>query len=129
MTEQDVIDIIVNHMENLFPLSCMNCNKLFHSYKDFLLHSERLGPPNAYDEKFHLDKRFIVLKPMGPHTDYSCKCGHMIRIGSTGMKKMRLLKIMFWSRNERRKRNISINKLLVEISQKVDEVVMDSQWH
>jgi len=49
MTEEEVVQILREHFESLFPKVCPKCNRCFTTLREYILISTRIGPTMSYD--------------------------------------------------------------------------------
>ncbi len=75
MTETEVISIMREYLEGLFPKVCRNCHRRYATLRDFLLKTGHVGPAIPYDVELG---NWKPLKPIGPNWQSS---------GSTSMRR------------------------------------------
>lgn len=129
MTEDNAIEMIIEHINSTFPKKCPCCNMTFRTYREFLLKTTRIGKPISYDIEFDSGKIFIPRKIIGAISSYNCTCGSTMTIGLKGIGIINSLKLMFWRRKEVRRRHIPVNEILMNIQRKADNLVIDSLYH
>lgn len=109
MKEDDVIRMMREHLEGLFPKSCGNCGRRFATLREYLLVTEHKGSAMPYDADFGDWK---PLKPLGTFTYASCPCGNPVALSSRGMPLSQLWPLLAWAKLETKKRGMSPQELL-----------------
>ena len=72
MTEAEVVRIMREHLEGLFPKVCATCYRRFATLREYLLTTTHLGPAIPYDVELGDWK---PLRPLGTMTYANCPCG------------------------------------------------------
>jgi len=122
MTEDDVISIVLNHLEGQFPKTCSNCGLEFKDLKDYLLNTTHLGDPVSYDAEV---ENWQSTTQFGTFSHANCNCGNTLTITSKGIGIMTMFKLLGWAKKESHERGISVNKLLAALRVKIDSQVLD----
>jgi len=109
MTEAEVIKIIREYLERLFPKDCPRCQRRFASLREYLLTTKQLGPAISYD----LDLgNWNPLRPMGTLSLSNCACGTTLALSSSSMPLSQLGALLNWGSAEARKRGQTPQELL-----------------
>ncbi len=119
MIEAEMMRIILEHVYKQFPKKCNNCQRVFSSYRDYLLHTERVGVPISYD---------LELDDLNP--DHSsgnialanCSCGNTIAISSSGMPLTQIWRILAWVKLESSRRGVSKEVIVCHIRDTVENM-------
>lgn len=109
MTEIEVVRIMREHLEGLFPKVCPNCNRCFATLREYLLITKHLGPAVPYDAALG---DWNPLRPLGTVTYASCPCGTTLALGSEGMPLPLLWSLLNWARIETQRRRLTPQELL-----------------
>ncbi|MGD0744102.1 MAG: hypothetical protein ABSA45_03010 [Verrucomicrobiota bacterium] len=109
MIEAEVIRIMREHLEGLFPRVCPNCNRHFATLREYLLITKHLGPAMPYDAD---TGNWKPVRPLGTVTYASCPCGTTLALSSEGMPLPRLWSLLNWARIEMRRRRLTPQELL-----------------
>jgi hypothetical protein len=109
MTEADVVRIMREHLEGLFPKDCPTCCRRFATLREYLLITTHLGPAIPYDAELGDWK---PLRPLGTMTYANCPCGTTLALTSQGMPLSQLWALLGWARLETKRRGLSPQELL-----------------
>jgi hypothetical protein len=112
VTEADVLTAIREHLEDLFPKVCPNCERRFATLRNYLMETTPLGQAIPYDAE-RGDWR--PLKALGTIAYYVCPCGTTMALSSDGMPLERLWSLMDWARTECERRAVSPRQLLNQL--------------
>jgi hypothetical protein len=116
MSENEAIDLIIDHLNGLFPKTCPNCQHRYESLRDFYLETTAMGNAVSYDlEKNDLQPE----KPLGAVAVSNCRCGAALSLSSDGMPLFRYWSLLLWAKGETRRRSISVAELLVDLRTRV----------
>jgi hypothetical protein len=117
MTEEEVVQIVQQHVASLFPRTCSMCGTQFANLKDYLLRTRHVEDPISYD-----------LEP-GEWQALSlanCQCGTTLAITSDGMPAETVMALMQFGIEESERRGITFRQLLREIRDKIDARVLNN---
>jgi hypothetical protein len=109
MTEAEVVRIMREHLEGLFPKVCPKCNRRFATLREYLLLTKHLGPAMPYDAEVGDWK---PLRPLGTMTFADCPCGNTLSLTSEGMPLLRLWSLLAWAKSETHRRGLTPEQLL-----------------
>ena len=121
MTEAEVVKILREHFEGLFPKVCPNCNRCFATLREYILITKPLGPSMSYDAE--LDK-WNTLQPIGSVALANCPCGSTLAVGTEGMPLPQRLLLLNWVRIETERRGLSAQELLDYLRDEIRRQVM-----
>lgn len=121
MTEAEVIQLMREHLEGLFPKTCSNCQRRFGSLREYLLNTEHVGAAVPYDA---LLGDWNPVKPVGTVTYSNCRCGTTLSLSSKGMPLSRLWALLNWAKGETRRRGISPQELLNYLREEICRQVL-----
>ena len=109
MTEAEVVRIMREHLEGLFPKVCPSCRRSFATLREYLLTTIHVGPAMSYDAELG---DWNPLRPMGTMTYANCSCGTTLALTSQGMPLSQLWRLLNWARHETKRRGQSPQDLL-----------------
>jgi hypothetical protein len=109
VTEADVLNVIREHLEDLFPKLCPNCERRFATLRDFLSTTTALGQAIPFDAE---RGDWNPVKPLGTIAYFVCPCSTTMALSSEGMPLERLWSLMDWARTETQRRAVSPRQLL-----------------
>ena len=109
MTEADVIRIMRQHLEGLFPKTCPKCHHVFATLREYLLTTTHLGPAMPYDPEAG---NWIPYQPLGLMTYANCACGNTLTLSSKGLPLIPYWRLLRWARQETKQRGLSPQALL-----------------
>lgn len=121
MTEAQVVQLMREHLEGLFPRTCSNCQRRFGTLREYLLNTEHVGSAVPYDA---LLGNWNPVKPVGIVTYTNCRCGTTLSLSSKGMPLGRLWALLNWARAETRRRGVSPQELLNHLREEICRQVL-----
>ena len=121
MTEADVIRVMRDHLEGLFPRTCPNCQRNFATLREYLQVTTHQGPPIPYDA---MEGEWQPVKPVGTVTLANCPCGNTLALSSQGMPLLQLWRLLHWARIETERRGLSPQALLSYLRDEICKQVL-----
>jgi hypothetical protein len=121
MTEAEVVRIMREHLEGLFPKVCPTCYRRFATLREYLLTTTHLGPAIPYDVELGDWK---PLRPLGTMTYANCPCGTTLALTSQGMPLSQLWSLLGWAKLETQRRGVSPNELLNYLREEICKQVL-----
>jgi len=91
LTEDEVVRFISEHVEGLFPKTCNKCQKIYPTYREYLLQTKRIGIPLSYDIELG---NWKPTRSTGNLALANCHCGSTLAISSSGMPLTRIWQIL-----------------------------------
>jgi len=122
MTEEEVVRILRDHFESLFPKVCPNCNRCFATLREYIGITIRVGSPISYDAEFGDWK---TTRPIGSVALANCPCGSTLALSTEGMVLSLRLELLNWVRIETQRRGVSPAELLAHLREEVRKRVSD----
>jgi hypothetical protein len=125
LTEDQVISIIRENVENQFPKICSACSRQFISLKEYLQNTTHLGEPRSYDAE---DQDWEPYKPLGTFSFSKCNhCENTLSLGSSSMKISTMWQLLRWARKEKKQKGIPIREILNNLRTKIDNQVLTEE--
>jgi hypothetical protein len=121
MNQAEVITIMREHLEGLFPKTCGHCQRRFASLKEYLLNTEHAGSAMPYDADAG---DWNPLRPMGTITFANCRCGSTLALSSEGMPLAQLWPLLNWARIETQRRGMTPQELLNYLRDEICDQVL-----
>lgn len=122
LTEDKVIEIIRENVENQFPKICGACKYHFSSLKEYLQNTTHIGEPRSYDAE---SQNWKPRNPLGTFSFSQCNnCNNTMAIGSSSMKVKTMWQLLWWAKKESSLKGISIKELLNCLRAKIDDKVL-----
>ena len=121
MTEAEVVRIMREHLEGLFPKVCNNCKRRYATLREYLLTTEPVGPAMPYDAEMG---DWNPLYPLGTATYANCRCGNTLALTSDGMPLSRLWSLLSWARSETERRGLTPQELLNHLRDEITKQVL-----
>ena len=121
MTENNVVQILHEYFESLFPKVCSSCNRSFATLGEYIQITERTGPPMSYDAEL---ENWNTTKPIGSFALANCPCGSTLALSTISMQLPLRLELLNWVRIETHWRGVSASELLELLRDKVRERVL-----
>ena len=121
LSEAEVIRIVREHFEKLFPKVCPNCHRHFATLREYILATKRIGKPHSYDAEAG-DWNTPV--PVGTLTDANCPCGSTLTLSTEGMPLPRRLQLLDWVQFETKRQGVDSSELLDHLRDVVRQQVL-----
>ena len=122
MTEAEVVKILREHFEGLFPKVCPKCNRCSSTLREYILITQRLGPSMSYDAELG---DWHTLQPVGSVALANCPCSSTLAIGTEGMLTALRLSLLNWVRIETQGRGMSSGELLEHLRDEIRKQVLN----
>jgi hypothetical protein len=116
LTEADVVRVIREHIEGLFPRTCPNCKQDFATYLEYLRYTKPIGFPLSYD--IELDD-WKPAHSSGNLSLANCRCGNTLALSSDGMPLTRIWQVLNWIKIETERRGVKTQDILVYLREEV----------
>lgn len=126
MKEDEVIRLMREHLEGLFPKVCNTCGRPFVSLYEYLMVTEHKGSAMPYDAELGDWK---PVNPLGTTTYATCPCGNTLMLSSKGMPLSQLWLLLAWAKLETEKRGMSPQELLNYLRDEICTQVLAEQHH
>lgn len=121
MTDAEVIRMMRQHYEKLFPMECPRCHRKFATLREYIAGTQRVGVGRHYDAELgHWD----TTKPIGGVAMANCSCGTTLTLGTDTMPLPLYQAAMDWLRTETKKRGMTQTDLLEYVRDEVRRQVM-----
>ena len=121
MTEAEVVSMMREHLEGLFPKVCPTCQRRFATLREYLLTTEHVGSAIPFDAEMD---NWNPEEPIGTATFSNCPCGNTMALTSEGMPLARLWSLLNWARIETRKRSMTPRELLNHLREEICKQVL-----
>ena len=102
-TQAEVIQILRDFYEGLFPKTCANCGRVFATLQEYVLSSQRLWPSLNYDMELG---NYNTPHPIGGLAMANCPCGSTLALSTKTMPLPRAHMIMAWIKAEMERRGM-----------------------
>jgi hypothetical protein len=122
MTEDEVIQTLLEYFESLFPKICPNCNRSFLNLREYILNTTRIGVTISYDAE---DGNWDTERPVGTVALASCPCGSTMALTTESMELAQRLELLDWVRGETQRRGIRPAGLLELIRNKIRKCALE----
>ncbi len=122
MTEDEVITILHEYFEGLFPRSCPNCRRRFATLREYIRVTTPVGPTVSFEAELGDWKS---VKPVGSLALVHCPCGSTMGLSTKNLALSRRLELLEWIRVETRRLGVSPTELLEQIRDKVRRRAQD----
>ena len=109
MTEAEVLELMREYYEGLFPKVCANCNRYFATLREYILATRRLGPTVSYDAEIG---DWNTLQPIGTVAYANCPCGSTLALSTENMPHSQRLLLLKWVKIQTQERGMRPEELL-----------------
>jgi hypothetical protein len=121
MTEAELIRMLREYYDGLFPKVCTNCGRRFATLREYIVATQRLWPSLSYDIELG---DFKAERPIGGVAMVNCLCGSTLTLSTEGMPVSQTHLILEWIRTEMERRGITPAALLDHLRDEVRNQVL-----
>ena len=121
MTEDEVVQILHDYFESLFPKVCSTCGRLFGTLSEYIQATTSVGKPVSYDAN---DKNWYPLQPIGTVVLSNCPCGTTLALTTEEMALPLRLELLKWVKMEMQRRGITTSDLLAHLRDRIRKGVL-----
>jgi len=116
MTEGEVVQVLLEYFNSLFPKVCPSCNRSFATLLEYIQVTQRVGVPISYDAD---DNDWHTEQPIGSAALANCPCGSTLSLTTDHMPLALRLELLGWVRMETQRRGLSPSELLEYIRNEI----------
>ena len=121
MTDDEIIQMMREHFEGLFPKVCNNCGRYFATLREYILDTKRLGGTISYDAE---TGNWETTQPIGGVALANCPCGSTLALTTEGMPLSKIHLVLKWIKVESERRGLSQRELLEHVRDEVRKRVL-----
>jgi len=121
MTDDEIIQMLREHFEGLFPKVCPNCGRRFATLREYILDTQRIGTSMSYDAEM---SDWETTKPVGGVAHANCLCGTTMALTTDGMPLSKIHLVLKWIKEETKRRGLSPNELMDYVRNEVRKQVL-----
>jgi hypothetical protein len=121
MTEREIIRILREYYEGLFPKVCPNCGRRYATLREYIVGSQRLWPSLNYDIELG---DYEAPRPIGGLAMANCSCGTTLALSTRNMPVSQTHLILEWIRTETGRRGVNPAELLDILRDEVRKQVL-----
>ena len=126
LTEAECVRLVHGYIEGLFPKTCPNCNRVFATYRDYLLNAKHIGVPVSYDVEFDDWK---PAQSSGNLSLTNCACGSTLALSSENMPVVQIWQVLNWVKLETERRGCHVQDVLSFLREEVSRRGLPSFPH
>ncbi len=123
MSEAEFIRVMREYFEGLFPKVCSKCGRTYSTLRNYILTTQRVGMPIAYDAELH---QWKPSHPIGGMVLANCSCGSTLSLSTESMTLSQIHDVLRWLEEQTEVRGLSASELLDQIRDKLREQVLSS---
>jgi len=122
LDEAEVIDVLLEYYESLFPKRCHNCGHHFESLGDYVRHTTQLGSSQSFDaDNDDRDTR----SPIGSSAMSNCPCGSTLALTTDDLDMDTRLQILDWVHRVVEAQGVTPTEVLDDIRLKIRELALE----
>jgi hypothetical protein len=118
MTEDEVVRLLHEYFDSLFPKACPSCNRIFTSLFEYIQVTKRVGMPISYDAD---DNDWNTTNPVGTIALANCPCGSTLALTTKDMLLSKRLELLSWEKMVTQRRGLSPSELLEYLRSEIRE--------
>jgi hypothetical protein len=116
MTETEIVRLLLDYYEGLFPKVCSNCGHTFGSLREYIISTKRLWPSVEYDIEMG---NYVPVHPIGGLALANCNCGNTLALSSRTMPLEQTQLILDWIHTESERLEFTPTELLERLRDEV----------
>jgi hypothetical protein len=121
MTDDEIIRMMREHFEGLFPRVCPNCGRRYATLREYILDTKRIGATISYDAEMG---DWETTQPIGALALANCTCGSTMALSTEGIPLSQIHSMLKWVRTETERRGLSPKELIGYVRDGVRERVL-----
>jgi hypothetical protein len=121
MTDDEIIQMVREHYEGLFPKFCPKCGRHFATLREYILGTERIGTTTCYDAEIG---DWETTQPIGAAAHSNCPCGTTMTLTSEGMPVPQVHLVLKWIKEETQRQGLSPLELINYVRNEVRKRVL-----
>jgi len=121
MTDDEIIKMMREHFEGLFPKVCPKCDRRFATLREYILDTQRIGGTISYDAEMGDWK---TTQPIGAVAHANCPCGTTMALTTEGMPISQIHLVLKWVKEETKRRGLSPEELIGYVRDEVRKRVL-----
>jgi len=121
MTDADIIRMLLEYSDGIFPKICSKCGRRFGTFREYILNTKPIGSPTSYDAEL---LQFKPEDPIGSMAMANCTCGTTLAVSTQKMSLAQAHLFLEWIQSETRRRGINQRELLEHIRDEVHKRVL-----
>lgn len=104
MTSDEIIRMMREYFEGLFPKVCPNCGRCFATLREYILNTKRIGETISYDAE---SGDWKPKNPIGSVALSNCLCGTTLALTTQGMPLSKTHLVLEWIKRETERSGLS----------------------
>jgi hypothetical protein len=121
MTEAEVLRLLREYFDGLFPKVCPSCGRRYATLREYIVSTQRLWPSLNYDIEVG---DFKTPHPIGGLAMANCHCGSTLALSTKTMPVPETHLLLEWIRTETERRGIKTAELLDHLRDEVRRQVL-----
>jgi UDP-N-acetylmuramyl tripeptide synthase len=121
MTDDEIIRMMREHFEGLFPRVCPNCGRRYETLREYILSTKRIGATISYDAEMGDWK---TTQPIGAFALANCRCGSTMALSTEGIPLSQIHLLLKWVKTETERRGLSSREIIDYVRDEVRKQVM-----
>ncbi|MDZ7686090.1 MAG: hypothetical protein U5O39_14635 [Gammaproteobacteria bacterium] len=90
---EEIIQLLQEHFESLFPKTCPNCQRHFESLGEYVRQTNKLGSSHSYDAE---EGDWEPAVPVGSSAMSNCPCGNTLSLTTDDMEMKNRYEVLKW---------------------------------
>ena len=124
MTDGEIIQMMREHFEGLFPKVCSKCGRRFATLREYILDTQRIGGTISYDAE---RDDWETTQPIGAVAHANCPCGTTMALTTEGMPISQIHLVLKWVKEETERRGLSSEELIGYVRDEIRKRVLIDQ--
>ena len=121
MTEDEVVLILRDYFESLFPKVCSTCGRRFGTLAEYIQTTTSVGQPVSYDAN---ENDWNPRQLIGSAVLANCPCGTTLALTTEEMALPLRLELLKWVKMEMQRRGITASDLLAHLRDRIRKGVL-----
>jgi hypothetical protein len=125
VNDDQIIRMVREHFEGLFPKVCQKCGRRFETLWEYILNTKPIGEIMAYDAE---SGEWETAQPLGGMALSNCSCGTTLSLTTETMPLSQIHLVLKWIRAETERRGLSVKDLMGYVREEVRRQVLTGSF-
>jgi hypothetical protein len=121
MTDAEIVQMMREHFEGLFPKTCQGCGRCYTTLGDYVLNTKPTGPTISYDAEL---RDWRPTQPIGAIAAVNCSCGTTLALSTAGMPLPKIHAVLAWVQTEMARRGQDSQQVIGWVRDQIRQQVM-----
>jgi len=121
MTDAEIVRMLIEYSDRIFPKVCGTCGRRYATFREYILNTRPVGSATSYDAEL---LEFKPENPIGSMVMANCTCGTTLALSTNEMSLAQTHRFLEWIQFETRRRGVNQRDLLEHLRDEVRKQVL-----